>query len=633
MRGERHKKLAVIKSIKTGNCKSKDNKAQVYRLGLISTALFGERTFMDLYHVISLLGGVAFFLFGMETMGGGLKNLAGNKMEAILWRLSSSPVKGFLLGIFATAVIQSSGATSVMVVSFVSAGMMTLTQAVPIILGSNIGTTMTGWILTLSDSSGALSQVLSSEMLVAVLAIIGAILWMFTRKNSSKSVGMVLLGLGTLLLSMSLISASVDPLKQSEQFRQLLILFENPLLGILAGTVVAAIIQSCSAGVGIMQALCVSVVLPYSVVLPVIIGINIGASSPILISMIGGNRNSKRTSLVYLIANTINAVIVYSILAPLQLLVDIPILDQASTSFGIALVNTGLNAVCMLIMLPFHKVIEKICYLIIRPDPSENEDLSEIDSLDESLLNYAPAALEVSKKAALKMCEISRKNLFRAIKLIREFDRSKYQKVQEKETLCDKYEDKLGNYIVKIGKNGLDDKQQALSSELLSVIGDFERLSDHAANISETAIEINDKKITFSDEANHEIDLLIQAAGEILTLSTAAFTERRRDLALRVEPLEETIDEMIRIVKSNHIDRVSANNCTIVTGFVYSDLLTNIERVADHCSNIAFSVLHSYDINAEGHMYTAHAADSAEFKNSFSEYTEKYIEPVKRQAV
>ena len=587
---------------------------------------------MDFTHIVSLLGGVAFFLFGMESMGNGLKSLAGNKMEAILWKLSSPAIKGFLLGILVTAAIQSSGATTVMVISFVSAGMMTLSQAVPIVLGTNIGTTMTGWILSLSGSdSGFIGTLLSTATLISIFAIIGAVMMNFSKKNTTRSIGLVLIGLGTILLSMSLISSSVDPLKESETFQNLLILFKNPFLGMFAGILVAAVIQSCSAGVGILQALCTSVVIPYSVCLPVILGIKIGASSPVLLAMIGGNKNSKRTALVYLIANILTAVLVFIVIYPLNAAIELEFMSKSSTVVGIALMNSLISVVGMVILFPMHSLIEKLCYIVIKQDPSENEDLSEIEHLDDSLLNYAPAALEVSKKAALKMCDIARKNLFRSIRLLKVYDRSKYLKVQDKETLCDKYEDKLGNYIVKIGKNGLDDKQQAISSELLSVIGDFERLSDHAANISESAAEIFDKKIVFSDEATKEIGILIEATGEILTLATSAFMERRRDLATKVEPLEEVIDEMTKLFKSNHIERVSQNSCTIVTGFVYSDLLTNFERVADHCSNIAFAVMHSYDINAEEHMYTANVAGSNEFKNYYKQYFEKYVLPITKE--
>lgn len=587
---------------------------------------------MDFTHIASLLGGVAFFLFGMESMGNGLKSLAGNKMEAILWKLSSPAIKGFLLGILVTAAIQSSGATTVMVISFVSAGMMTLSQAVPIVLGTNIGTTMTGWILSLSGSdSGFIGTLLSTATLISIFAIIGAVMMNFSKKNTTRSIGLVLIGLGTILLSMSLISSSVDPLKESEAFQNLLILFKNPFLGMFAGILVAAIIQSCSAGVGILQALCTSVVIPYSVCLPVMLGIKIGASSPVLIAMIGGNKNSKRTALVYLIANILTAILVFIVIYPINAAIELEFMSKASTVVGIALMNSLISVVGMVILFPMHSLIEKLCYLVIKQDPSENEDLSEIEHLDDSLLNYAPAALEVSKKAALKMCDIARKNLFRSIRLLTEYDRSKYLKVQDKETLCDKYEDKLGNYIVKIGKNGLNDMQQAISSELLSVIGDFERLSDHAANISESAVEIFEKKIVFSEDAKKEISLIIEATGEILTLATSAFMERRRDLAIKVEPLEEVIDEMTKLFKSNHIERVSQNNCTIVTGFVYNDLLTNFERVADHCSNIAFAVMHSYDINAEEHMYTANVAGSDEYKNYYKQYFEKYVLPISKE--
>lgn len=595
-------------------------------------------SFMD---VMSLLGGVAFFLFGMESMGNGLKSLAGNKMEAILWKLSSTPIKGFLLGIFVTAVIQSSGATTVMVISFVSAGMMTLSQAVPIVLGTNIGTTMTGWILTLSDAEGSLiGQLLSTEMLISIFALMGALPMMFSKKHSHKSVGMVLIGLATILLSMSLISDSVAPLKSSDEFRRLLVVFENPFLGMLAGIAVAAIIQSCSAGVGILQALSTSgMAIPYCVCLPVILGIKIGASSPVLISMVGGNRNSKRTALVYLFANILTAALVFAIFYPINAIAGFGFmkpLDDASvagganvaSSFGLAVINSLISVIGMIVLFPLHSLIEKLCMLVIKQEPSENEDMSEIDNLDDTLLNYAPAALEVSKKAALRMCTIAKKNLFRSIKLLSEYDASKYQKVQDKETLCDKYEDKLGNYIVKISKNSLDDKQQAISSELLSVIGDLERLSDHAANISESANEIYEKKITFSEDAQKEISLLIEATGEILILATTSFCERRRDLAVKVEPLEEVIDEMTKLFKANHIDRVSQNSCTIVTGFVYNDLLTNFERVADHCSNIAFAVMHSYDINAEEHNYSANISISEQFKNDYNAYTEKFLKPI-----
>lgn len=579
---------------------------------------------MSISNILSLLGGVAFFLFGMNTMGDGLKQLAGNKMEAVLWKLSSTPFKGFLLGTLVAAVIQSSGATTVMVISFVSTGMMTFAQSVGIVLGANVGTTATGWLLSISNAnSGSFTAIL-----ISLLALAGCGMAIFSHKNSYRSVGNVALGLATLLLAMSLISDAVSPLKDSPQFANLLILFRNPFFGILAGALITAVTQSSSASVGILQALSVSGAIPYTVCLPIILGINIGAATPVLIAMLGANRNGKRTALSYLVINIIAFIATYVLYIPAQLIFDMNFMDLPANVLGIAIMNTVLRLIMVAFILPSIKWIEKLCYFIIKPDPAEREDMFEIDSLDDSLLNYAPTALELSKNATLRMCDIATKNIYRALRLVTEYDRTKYQKVIDKEALCDKYEDKLGNYIVKIGKNGLNDKQQAISRELLSVVGDFERLSDHAQNIAETANEINEKKIVFTDEVENEITLLIAAVKEVIGLAKSAFVERRRDLALKVEPLEEAIDMMTKQLRANHVERVSNSTSTILIGFVYSDLLINIERVADHCSNIAFSVLHSFDINAEEHAYTAHAADSESFRTELHEYMQKYVLPI-----
>ncbi len=579
---------------------------------------------MSISNILSLLGGVAFFLFGMNTMGDGLKQLAGNKMEAVLWKLSSTPFKGFLLGTLVAAVIQSSGATTVMVISFVSTGMMTFAQSVGIVLGANVGTTATGWLLSISNAnSGSFTAIL-----ISLLALAGCGMAIFSHKNSYRSVGNVALGLATLLLAMSLISEAVSPLKDSPQFANLLILFRNPFFGILAGALITAVTQSSSASVGILQALSVSGAIPYTVCLPIILGINIGAATPVLIAMLGANRNGKRTALSYLVINIIAFIATYVLYIPAQLIFDMNFMDLPANVLGIAIMNTVLRLIMVAFILPSIKWIEKLCYFIIKPDPAEREDMFEIDSLDDSLLNYAPTALELSKNATLRMCDIATKNIYRALRLVTEYDRTKYQKVIDKEALCDKYEDKLGNYIVKIGKNGLNDKQQAISRELLSVVGDFERLSDHAQNIAETANEINEKKIVFTDEVENEITLLIAAVKEVIGLAKSAFVERRRDLALKVEPLEEAIDMMTKQLRANHVERVSNSTSTILIGFVYSDLLINIERVADHCSNIAFSVLHSFDINAEEHAYTAHAADSESFRTELHEYMQKYVLPI-----
>lgn len=584
---------------------------------------------MDLVHVVSLLGGIAFFLYGMSAMGNGLKRVAGAKMESYLWHLSSTPLKGFLLGTLAAAVIQSSGATSVMVVSFVNAGMMKLAQAVPIILGSNIGTTMTGWLLTLSSRSGdgVLAQLFSTTVLVSVFALIGILMQMIGKKNASKSVGLIFLGLGTLLLAMTLISDAVSPLKESEAFRSLLVLFENPLLGILAGILVAAVVQSASAAVGIVQAICVTGALSYSAVFPIIVGINIGASVPVLFSMLGSTKDGKRASLSYLTSNILSGVLAYLYFIPLSLFWP-ELFAGSATILGVAMLNTGLRVVTLPILLPMHRVLEKISYRLIPRTGDETVDTEEIDSLSESLLNYAPVALERASAAANKMSELAHQNIKRAISLISWYDKAAFNSVQERERVIDKYEDKIGNFVVKIGKNELNANQQALVSELLSAVGDFERLSDHAVNLSEVAQELQEKKLSFSDSAKNEIDYLVQAVLEILDLAMSAFTQQIPEIAQKIEPLEEVIDEMCKHMRARHIERLQNDDCTIITGFVFSDLLNNLERVADHCSNIAFCVSHRANLNEEEHEFTESLATSESFREYFEQYREKYLAPI-----
>ncbi len=586
---------------------------------------------MDFSNLLSLFCGIAFFLFGMSLMGTGLKHVAGPKMEKYLWNLSSTPVKGFLLGTLVAAVIQSSGATSVMAVSFVNAGMMQFSQAISIILGANLGTTMTGWLLTLSGSGGGesiLSMLISTSALVAYLAIAGIIMHMFCSKSVTKNIGLICLGLGTLLLSMSLISEAVEPLKTSAAFQNILVLFKNPILGILAGLVVAAILQSSSASVGILQAICVTGALPYSVCLPLILGINIGASSPVIIAMLGGTRNGKRVAWSYLVSNILCIPIIYLLYVPVSLIVGKEVFDAPSSVLGIAVLNTGMRVVAAPFLLAGYRLIEKICYLIVPRKPEESEDTDEIDSLTDGLLNYTPAAIEKATVAALKMFEISKKNLFRSMKLITSFDRTKYQKVQRKEALVDKYEDKLNNFIVKMSKNELTTLQQAKVSELLNAIGDFERLSDHAVNLSEVALEINEKKVSFSPDAQKDMKLLLDAVSEILLLSERSFMNGDREAVMRIEPLEETVDIMCKLLKAKHIERLQKNDCTIVSGFIFNDLLTNLERVADHCSNISFCVQHGNNINAEEHKYSETIVNSDAFKAYFEEYRHTYVEPL-----
>ncbi len=585
---------------------------------------------MDFTHILSLLGGVALFLYGMSAMGNGLKKVAGPKMESYLWKLSSTPLKGFLLGTLVAAVIQSSGATSVMVVSFVNAGMMQLGQSICIILGSNIGTTMTGWLLTLSDSggNGLFAQIFSTATLVAILALIGIVMNLFMKKSTAKNVGMILLGLSILLLSMTLISDSVSPLKESESFRNILLLFSNPILGILAGAFVAAVVQSSSAGVGILQALCVTGALPLNVCLPLILGINIGASVPVLFAMMGSSKNGKRAALSYLFSNVFGLAIIYILYVPFTAIAGTEFLNVSSTKFSIAVMNTLLKVIVTVVQLPMYRLLEKFVNMIIKITPDENEDVDEINSLSESLLDYTPIALEKASIAAQKMAEISAQNIKRAMNIVWDYSGDIFNKVQEKESLADKYEDKIGNFVVKIGKHSLKPSEQAKVSELLSSVGDFERLSDHAVNISEAAQEKNEKNIYFSDSAKDEMDLLMNATTEILDISMNAFKEQNTENAKKIEALEEVVDEMCKRMRTFHIERVQKGNCTIEMGFVFNDLLVNMERVADHCSNIAFCVMHSDNVNAEGHEFNDSVVTTETFREYFEQYRNKYLIPL-----
>lgn len=586
---------------------------------------------MGLLEIFALLSGVAFFLFGMNIMGNGLKQLAGNKMETYLWKLSSTPIKGFLLGTLVAAVIQSSSATSVMVVSFVNAGMMKFAQAVSIILGANVGTTMTGWILTLSSASGSgiLGTIFSTTTLIAVFVVVGILFYMFTKKNTTKSIGMILLGLGTLLEAMVLISSAVQPLKESPAFKELLVKFSNPVLGVLVGILVAAILQSSSASVGILQALCVTGALPYSLCLPVILGINIGASTPVLFSMIGANKNSKRAALSYFFSNVLGLFIIYILYVPISLIFNIaPLMNSASTVIGIAILNTGIRIVVALVLLPLHKLLEKVVLLFIKETDDETADIKELDGLTESLLRYPEAALNKAQETAFKMADLTETSMNKALALLSNFSENEFEKIAEKEGLVDKYEDKLGNFIVKVSQNSLDKKEQSMVSQLLAVINDIERISDHSLNIAETAREIKEKKIVFSEDGQLGLNQIISATNEILTMTFDAFMQQDPELADDVEPLEETIDDLTKILRAQHTERLQNNNCTILMGFVFNDMLTNLERIADHCSNIAFSVCQNQALDTEAHEYAEILITSDEFKAKYEEYRKKYIDPV-----
>lgn len=572
---------------------------------------------------------MAFFLFGMSTMGDGLKKVAGSKLENYLWKLSSTPVKGFALGTAVTAVIQSSAATSVMTVSFINAGMIKLSQAVCIILGANVGTSVTGWLLTLSGSGSAAASIFSTATLVALLAIFGVLMRSFMKKNTTKNVGMILVGLAILLTAMSMISESVDPLKESEQFRNVLVMFSNPILGVLAGIVVAAVVQSASAGIGILQALSVTGAIPYSACLPLLLGINIGAAAPVMIAMVGSSKNGKRAALTYLLAGVLGLFIIYLIYLPVNLLFDLPFMAAMSNKVGIAIMNSAIRILIAFVLLPCHKLVEKLLMRLVKPDEDENEDMEEIDSLVDGLLEFTPIAIEKATIAVDKMTELSCKNVRRAIKLLTDFDKAQLAKVQDKEALADKYEDKISTFVVKIGKHSLNSKQQIAVSQLLSAVGDLERLSDHALNVAESALEIYEKKIVFSEQAQNELELLTTAVLEVLDMAQTALINRSAENCDRIEALEEVIDEMCKVMRQAHISRVRSSECTIETGFVFNDLLANMERISDHCSNLGYCVIHGTKTEVGEHEFSDSVINGTAFKTAFSNYRNVYLKALK----
>ncbi len=585
---------------------------------------------MELKDIFSLITGLAMFLFGMNAMGDGLKRVAGSKLETILWKLSSTPLKGVLLGTGVTAVIQSSSATSCMVVGFVNSGMMTIAQAIGIIMGANIGTTATGWILSLSavdgGSSGAIwTQFLSTTFISAVFALIGVLFMMLAKKSAYKNTGDIMLGFAVLMSGMKMMSGAMDGLEDSVVFQDMMTSFSNPFLGILAGTVITAILQSASASIGILQALSISGAVTNTTALYLVIGMCIGASMPVLLSAIGATTNGKRASIIYLIFNTVGAIILTPVYYVLDYFFQFGFMDLPADAFSIATVNSVFNIAATLLLLPFVSIFDKLVCALIKDKKSDKEaDL--LDRLEERFLEHPALAIEQSRTVLMSMAEKSQRNLLRAIALLNNFNEKEYDFVQEKEEIIDNYEDKLGTYLVKITGLELNENQSHEVSRFLHTIGDFERIADHAVNISHVAKEIHEKQLTFSHEANRELEILASAIEEIVTLSVSCFIGNKDVDVYRVEPLEEMIDLLCDELKLRHINRVQNGNCTLNQGFVFSDLITNYERIADHCSNIAVALievdLDAMDIHAYLNGLKEHKSN--EFIKYYDEYKVKY---------
>ena len=582
---------------------------------------------MSVADVISLLGGIALFLFGMSLMGEGLKKVAGSRLELVLYKLSSTPLKGVLLGTGVTAVIQSSSATSVMVVGFVNSGMMKVKQAIGVIMGAILGTSVTGWILCLSSLEGGsgVVQLLSTEVLTGIVAVVGIILRMFTGKTSNRYVGEILLGFAVLMYGMSAMSGAVSPLRESEAFIRILTSFSNPILGILVGLAFTSVLQSASAAVGILQALAITGAVTFEVALPIVMGIAIGAAVPVLLSSLGANLNGKRTAFIYLLIDVLGVLIWALLFYGANAIIHFTFLDAVMSSVSIALMNTLFRLATVIVLLPCIGLMEHMVELLFPDDGSAAEE-QEMDRLEERFLQHPALSIEQSRLVTNSMAERAEGNLLMAVGLRNRWSDKDFRMVGETESVIDRYEDKLGTYLMKITSKSLSQSQSEEVSKYLHTISDFERLSDHALNISEAAKEIHDKDLQFSPEACHELDVIESAVREILSVAVGAFVENDPQRAARVEPLEEIIDGLCDEMKSHHVDRLQSGSCTLNQGFVFNDLLTNYERVADHCSNIAVAIIELESDSFDTHEYlnSVRAMKSSSFARYYEEYKQEY---------
>ena len=582
---------------------------------------------MDIFNVLTMIGGLSLFLFGMNLMGQALERRAGDKLRSLLDRMTSGVFAGFLTGLCITAIIQSSSATTVMVVGFVNSGLMTLRQAINVIMGANVGTTVTAWLLSLSgiDSGNVWVQLLKPSSFTPILALIGIINYMFCRSSKKKDTGMILLGFATLMFGMETMSGAVAGLKDVPAFTDLFIAFKNPVLGVLAGAILTAVIQSSSASVGILQALAVTGSVSYAAAIPIIMGQNIGTTVTAMISSIGTNKNAKRAAVVHLLFNVIGVVVLLTLFCIVRAAFAPALLNESATMYGIAVAHSAFNLLCTAILLPAGSLLEKLACRIV-PDDARVEVVTE---LDERLLPTPSLALRQSRAVACEMAECSVRALNNALTALTANTPELAQSIRDDEERCDHYEDILGTYLVKLSAQKLGRAESEESTELLKTIGDFERISDHAVNILSSAEEMTRKNLTFSANAKNELITITSAIREILSLALKAFERRDNDIASQVEPLELVIDTLKEQMRTRHILRMQQGQCSIEAGFVLSDLLTDLERTSDHCSNIAGCIIDAshHNLNLHETLREAKAADSG-FQSTFHSYAEKYQLPL-----
>ena len=585
---------------------------------------------MTVFNVFSLLGGLALFLFGMDIMGKALEKQAGGQLQKILSKLTDSPLKGFFLGLCVTAVIQSSSATTVMVVGFVNSGIMELHQAIGVIMGSNVGTTVTSWILSLSGLQGDsfLINMLKPTSFSPVLAFIGILLYM-GKSEKRRGVGTILIGFAVLMTGMTTMSNAVLPLQNEAWFTNLFIRFSNPLLGVLVGAVVTGVIQSSSASVGILQALSATGVITYGSAIPIIMGQNIGTCVTALISSVGANKNARRAAMVHLYFNIIGVTLFLAVFYGANLLLDFAFVNETVTAWGIAVVHSIFNLSATAVLLPFANGLEKLAILTI-PDDAEKESFA---LLDERLLNTPAVAVERARAATADMAELARVGVVQAMSLTHKWDDSLAQKVREEEEKVDKYEDALGTYLVKLSSREMSHADSQSVNTLLHTISDFERISDHSVNVLSSAEEIHAKSIEFSKDAQEELQVLEGAVQDVLSRTTDAFRKGDLHMAGKVEPLETVVDELVRAIKARHVARLQTGSCSIEYGFVLEDFLTNYERVCDHCSNVAVAQIEvaqdSFDTHAylNDLRYGNETKESEQFQRRLDRYRERYLFP------
>ncbi len=587
---------------------------------------------MDFFSVLSMIGGLSLFLYGMHIMGEGLSRLSGGRLEKILEKLTSNAFLAVALGAAVTAVIQSSSATTVMVVGFVNSGIMKLTQAVGIIMGANVGTTVTSWILSLTgiESDSFWIQLLKPTSFSPVLALIGVAFILFSKKEMRKNIGSILIGFAILMFGMDTMSSAVKPLANEPGFTNLLLMFSNPVLGVIAGAVLTAIIQSSSASVGILQALCVTGAVNFSAAVPIIMGQNIGTCVTAILSCVGANKNAKRAALVHLYFNIIGSFVFLILFYTLNAVLHFPFMEASASALGIAVVHSVFNLFAVILLMPFRRqLVNLACMTIPQSDEEQKEIPSDFSLLDERFLDTPSFAVEQCRTVAIQMAHLAKEGLFGAIELINGFDKEKAERVLELEDMVDRYEDELGTYLVKISSRDLSEKDSRTVSILLHSIGDFERLSDHSVNIIEALQQMYGKDMEFSNKARKELNIFIEAIKEIVDKSVVVFEQEDFELAKTIEPLEEVIDDLNDELKKRHIKRLRKGKCTIELGMMLTDLTTNFERVADHCSNIAVCLLQLTEDSFDTHEYLdmVKRNENTGFKQMYQNYRTKYELP------